>query len=78
MEVESNKGICPEFVRSVFDACKDDHDELPLVDLSMNLFPCQIQEMPCLSLGILRLEFITRLVESACTTLLLPNLGSLL
>ena len=60
------------------DGCRDDHDELPLVYPSMNLLPCQLQELPCLILVLLRLEFIIGLVESDCPSLLLPNPDHLL
>ena len=73
MKFKSNKGICPEFSRNVFDGCRYDNDELPMVYPFMNLLPCQLQELPCLSLVMLRLEFIIGLIESSCPSLLLPN-----
>ena len=78
MKVNSNKGICPDFSRNVMNGCRDDHDDLPLVYPSMDLPPCQLQELPCLSLVLLRLEFIIGLIESACLSLLLPNIQPLL
>ena len=39
----------------------------------MNLLTCQPQELPCLIIFLLSLEFITGLIESACPSLLLPN-----
>ena len=78
MKVDSNKGICPDFGRNVLDGFRDDNDELPLVDPSMNLPLCQLQEMPFLSLVLICLEFIIRLIESACTSLLLNNLYPIL
>ena len=78
MKVDRNKGIYPNFGRNVVDGCRDDHDKLPLVDPSMKFPPCQLQELPCLSLVLIHLEFIIRLIESACTSLLLPNLDPLL
>ena len=78
IKVDSKKGICTDFGRIVLDGCRDDHDELPLVDRFMNLPPCQLQELPCLRLVLLHLEFIIRLIESACTSLLLTNLDPLL
>ena len=78
MKVYSNKGICPDFSRNFLYCCKDDHDELTLVYPSMNLLPCQLQDMPSLSLILLCLEFILGLIESACPSLLLPNPDSLL
>ena len=72
MKVDSNKGI------HVLDVCRDDHDAMPLVDPSTKLPPCQLQELPCLSLVLLRLEFIIRLIESACTSLLLAKLDPLI
>ena len=73
MKVNSNKSICPNFSRNVLDGCKDDHDELPLVYLSMKFSLCQLQYLPCLSLVLIRLEFIIGIIESACPILLLPN-----
>ena len=78
IKVERNKGICPEFGRNVLGGCRDNHDELPLVDPAMNLPLCQLQELTCLNLFLLRLEVVIRLIETACTSLLLPNLGPLL
>ena len=78
MKVDSNKGICTDFGRNVLDGCIYDHYGLPLVDPSMNLPPCQLQDMTCLSLFLLHLKFIIRLIESACTSLLLTNLDPLL
>ena len=43
MKVNSNKGICTDFSRNVLDGYRDDHDEMPLGYLAMNLLPCQIQ-----------------------------------
>ena len=78
MKVNSNKGICPYFSRNVLYGCRYDHDELPLGYPSTNLPPCQIQELPCFFLVLIRLEFIIGLIESACTSLLLPNPDPLL
>ena len=46
MKFDKNKGICPDFGRDVLGGCIDDHDKLPLVDPSMNLPFCQLQELP--------------------------------
>ena len=32
MKVDGNKGICPEFGRNVLDCCRDDNDDMTLVD----------------------------------------------
>ena len=73
MKVNSNKGIFPDFRRNVIYGCIYGHDELPLVYLTMNLPPFQLQDLPCLSLVLICLEFIIDLIESACTSLLFPN-----
>ena len=73
MKVNSSKGICTNFSRNVLDGCRNDHDDLPLVYPSMKIPPCQLQELPCLSLFLLLLEFIRGLIESGCTSLLLYN-----
>ena len=78
MKVDSNKGICQYFGRNVLYSCIDYHDDLKLVDTSMNFPLCQIQDLPCLSLVLLLLECIIHLIESACTGLLLTNLQSIL
>ena len=78
MKVHSNKIICPDFGRGFLDVCRDDYDDLPLIDSSMNLTLCQILDLHCLCLVLLHLEFIVRLIESACTSFLLTNLDSLL
>ena len=73
MKVNSNKGICPDFSRNFLYGCRYDHGELPLGYPFMNLMPFQIQELPCLSLVLIRLEFIIGLIESYCPRLILPN-----
>ena len=78
MKVYSKKGICLDFGGNILDGCRYDNNDMPLVDTSINLPPCQLHELPCLSLVLLRLEFIIRLIESACTSLLLTNLDPLL
>ena len=78
MKVKRNKGICPEFSRNALDGCRDDHDELTLVYPVRNLPQCQLQELPCLSLVLLCLEFIIGLIESDCPSLFLPNPDPLL
>ena len=78
MKDDRNKGMCPEFGKNILDSCRDDHDDLPLVDLSMNLPLCQLQELPCLILVLICLEFIIRLIESAYTSLLLINFDPLI
>ena len=78
MKVDRNKVICPDFDRNVLDVCRDDHDELTLVDPYMNRPLSQLQELPCLSRVLLCLEFIIRLIESTCNSLLPTNLEPLL
>ena len=78
MKVNRKNGICPEFGRNVLDGCRYDHDELPLDYTAMKLPPCQLQELSCLSLVLLRLEFTIHLIESACPSLLVPNPDTLL
>ena len=78
MKVDSNKVICPDFGRNVLDLCRDYHDDLPLFDPFMNLLPRHLQELPCFSLVLLHLEFIIRLIEIVCTSLLFTNLDHLL
>ena len=73
MKVNINKGICPDFTRNFLYGLRDDHDELPLGYPSMNLPPCQIQELTCLSRLLTCLELIIGLIESACPSLLLPD-----
>ena len=78
MKVNSNKGIYPYFNRNDLDVSIDYHDDLPLVYPDMNLPPCQLQELPCFSFFLFRLEFIIGSVESACPGLLPPNPDPLL
>ena len=78
IKVNSNKGICPDFSRNVLYGCRDDHDELPLGYPYMNLLTFQIQGLPYLILVLLCLEFIVRLIESACPSLLFSNHDPLL
>ena len=63
MKVNSNKGIYPDFNRNFLHGCRYDHDELPMGYSSMNLPPFQIQDLPCLSLVLIRLKFIIGLFE---------------
>ena len=60
------------------DGCRDDNDGLTLIYPAKNLPPCQLQELHCLSLVLIRLEFIIGLIESACPRPLLPNPDPLL
>ena len=62
----------------ILDGCKDDNDDLLLIDPTINLPKYQLQELSCLSLVLLRLEFITRFIESACTSLLFTKIYPLL
>ena len=78
MKVNSKKVIFPDFGRNVLDGCRDGHNDLPLVYPAKNLPPRQLQDLPCLSLVLLFLEFITGLIESACPSLLLTNPDPLL
>ena len=78
MKFNRNKGICPDLIRIVLDDCIYDYDDLPLFYLEMNLPPCQLQDLTCLSLFLLCLEFIIRLIESAFTSLLITNPDALL
>ena len=77
MKVDSNKIICPDFGRNILDGLRDDHDDLPLVDLSMNVPQLHLQDMPCLIRLLIRLERIIQLIESACPSLLLLTLDPL-
>ena len=78
MKVDRNKGICTDFGSNVLGACRDNHNKLPLGDPDMDLPSRHIQELPCMSLVLICLKFIICLIESACTSLLLPNLNPLL
>ena len=78
MKVNRNKGICLEFVRNVLDGCRYDNDYLQLGYMTMKLLTRHLQDLPCLILVLLRLEFIIRLIEGACPSLFLPNLDPLL
>ena len=60
------------------DVCRDDNGELPMGDPSMNILMCHLQELPCLILVLLRLEFTIRLTKSACPSLLITNLDPIL
>ena len=78
IKVNSNKLIFPDFSRDVFDGCINYHDELPMVYHSINIPPWKLQELPCLSLVLICLEFIIGLIESAFPSLLLPKSDPLL
>ena len=75
--VGGNKGICPDVGRNVLDVCRDYCDKLLQVDTDMNFPPRHLKELPCIILVLLCLEFIIKLVESACPGLLFPNLDPL-
>ena len=74
MKFDNNKAIYPDFVRNVLDVCREDYDELILVDPSMKLPSCQLQELPCLSLVLLCLECIINLIKALVTDSSLPTL----
>ena len=73
IKVNSYKWIWPDFIRNVLDGCRDYHDDLPLVYQEVNLPLWQIQDLPCLILVMLLLEFNIGLIESACPSLLLSK-----
>ena len=77
-KVDRNKGICPDFSSNILYVCRDDHNEMTLAYLAMNPLSLQIQYLPCLSLVLIRLDFIIHLIESAFTSLLLTNPDTLL
>ena len=78
MKVDRNKGICTDLGRNVLDDCRDYRDDLQLGDPATNLSLCHLQELIYNSIVLLRLEFIVHLIESACPSLLLPNLNTIL
>ena len=55
MKFDINKGIFTDFGRNILNGCRDNFDELSLVDLSMNLPMCQIQELYFYILVLIRL-----------------------
>ena len=57
MNIEINKGIYPDFARNVLDGCRDDHDDLSLVDLEMYLMMNHIQGLPSLNPVLICLDF---------------------
>ena len=60
------------------DDCRENHDELPLVDPYTHLPPCHIQVPPCYKLALILLEGIIQLIGSAFLSLLLPKLSHIL
>ena len=78
MNVDINRIICPDFIEDILDSCTDYHDELLLVDLYMNLPPFQVKDLPFWRFVLIHLKFIIILIESACPSLLLPNLDILI
>ena len=78
MKVDRKKGICPDFGSNNLDGCIYNYDNLPLGDVSMNIPLHHIQELPCLILVLIRLEFIMCLIESAFPSLVLHNLDHFL
>ena len=78
MKVDINKVICSDFDREFLYDYRYEHDDLPLFDQSMNLHTFQLQELPCLSLVLLHLEFVIHLIKSACTSLLFTKLDPIL
>ena len=58
----------------ILDGCKDDNDDLLLIDPTINLPKYQLQELSCLSLVLLRLEFIRGLIEALVPASSFPTL----
>ena len=73
MKADKNKGIYTDIVRNVLDSCRYDHDELKLGDSDMNFSLRHLQDLPCLRVFLIPLEFIIHLIESVFPSLLLPN-----
>ena len=78
MKVDRKKGICTDFGRKVLDSCRDDRDELPLVDPNIYRLPRHIQYMTCHNLVLILLEFIIQLIKRACHRILLTNIDHIL
>ena len=78
MNIDRNKGICPYFGRNVLDGCIDYHNNMTLGDPATTLPLLHLQDLPCLSLVLNILECIIHLIESAYTSLILPNLDRLI
>ena len=78
MKVDRNKVICTDFGRIVLGVCRDDCDELPLVDPDIYLLPRHIQDIPCHKIVLPLLEFIMQLIKKTCHIILLNNLDTIL
>ena len=74
MNINNNIGICPDFIRNVFDGCRDDIDDLPVFYPGINLPTCQLQEIPCLSLVLLCLELIIGFIKPLLPSDSIPTL----
>ena len=78
MNIDRNTGICPYFGRNVLDGCIDYHNNMTLGDPATTLQLLHLKDLPCLSLVLNILECIIHLIESAYTSLILPNLDRLI
>ena len=78
IKVDINKGIFLYFGRNVLYGCRENQYDLTLGDQAMNIKSHHIQDLPCMSLVLLFPECIIRLIKSACTSILLPNLDPIL
>ena len=77
IQVDNNKAICPDLGINVLDVCKEFHNDLPLDYPAMHLLTCHLQDLPCKTIVLLKLEFILHLIENDCPSLLLPNFDHL-
>ena len=78
MKVDRNKEIYPDSGRNDLNGCTDDNDDIPLVDMAINLPPCQIQDLPYHNSVLLQVEFIMLLIGIVYASLLLPKVDHLL
>ena len=78
MNTARNKLACTKTNRNVLDRCRDDRNCLTLVDLSMHPLLRQFQEMHFINLVLIHLEFITQLIDTSVSILILPNINHLL
>ena len=54
-KVEINRVIYKDFGRNVLDVCRDNHNDLTMVDMNMKLPPLNIQDTPGMILVLINL-----------------------
>ena len=78
VDIVRNKGICTDFGRNILDGCRNDWDDMLLVDMAMNIPLRHLLELPFMNLALLHPKFITHYIDTSVPILILTNIDPLI